>query len=386
MTDSSDYDGANFVINAQPYGFVPVPHSSGSTGLNASEDGGDGYSFSFETRQFTTGEFIELLDALKVPFLEKSGNTSGPPDLLGAGGFAQIKYDEVTNQDGSNKMVVALKEFKNNHGPISHNLEKVSRIEAVSPATITQAFKEVCIMKHPQLSMHPNILQLLGTTDYLGIQQSAAWDRFCLITEYASLGSLGWYLRQHCCEQDRFPWDVKAQLISDIAAGLDALHSCDIIHNDIKCDNVLLFPVSSPTEEKIVAKISDFGCAVLLAETQPKRTRAATEYFAAPEACSQQCIVHSSRDTYALGLVVLQIITGRDPFVGVAGDVREYKTSPKFLEHVHERFDSFFPSTPKMKEFAASLLAVDPAQRPCELSCLTSLLKAPTYPLHTISH
>src|ERR1700738_4494542 len=127
MTDSSDYDGADSVINAQLYGIVPVPNSPGGSG----QDGGDGYSFSFETRQFTTVEFIELLDALKVPFLEKSGNTTGPPlDLLGAGGFAQIKYDEVTNQDGSSKKGVAFKEFKDSHGPISHDLEKVRRIEA----------------------------------------------------------------------------------------------------------------------------------------------------------------------------------------------------------------------------------------------------------------
>ena len=57
--------------------------------------------------------------------------------------------------------------------------------------------------------------------------------------------------------------EVKMKISDDIAAGLHSMHSCDIVHNDVKCSNILVF--SLPSEQNIVAKISDFGSSVLLA-------------------------------------------------------------------------------------------------------------------------
>src|SRR5436190_1605147 len=101
------------------------------------------------------------------------------------------------------------------------------------------------------------------------------------------------WLLKNCrlaCPRDRNPqaeWELKTKILDDIAAGLHSIHTCDVVHNDVKCSNILLF--SSPSEQReVVAKISDFGCSILLAGTQPTRKAAATTRFASPESYSPQ--------------------------------------------------------------------------------------------------
>lgn len=56
--------------------------------------------------------------------------------------------------------------------------------------------------------------------------------------------------------------DIKYQLALDIVAGIEALHSLNIVHGDIKPDNVLVFKDSQNEKVPFCAKISDFGVCV----------------------------------------------------------------------------------------------------------------------------
>jgi serine/threonine protein kinase len=42
----------------------------------------------------------------------------------------------------------------------------------------------------------------------------------------------------------------------DVALGLVALHDCNILHGDIKCENII---IREHEERGIIAKITDFG-------------------------------------------------------------------------------------------------------------------------------
>ena len=131
---------------------------------------------------------------------------------------------------------------------------------------------------------------------------------------------------------------MKFELIFDVASGLQALHYNDIVHNDIKSSNIVLF--SSPKEKKqIIAKISDFGCSVLLASKATK-SAAATLLFAPPEAYSSSYVVHPSRDIYSFGVLVLEIIGQRRPFMSSEGlgNLWEFKKNEaKMLQYTAQR-------------------------------------------------
>lgn len=191
-------------------------------------------------------------------------------------------------------------------------------------------------MKHPQLSNHPNILSLLGFTEMDNLRESGgqytSTRHLSLVIEYADVDSVECFLQRF---GSAMIWEMKNSIICNVAAGLQALHAVDVVHNDIKASNILLFSSPGPPK-RVVAKISDFGCAVLLATTKPRRAAAGTILFAAPEAYSPLCIVEPSRDVYSFALVILHISRGSSPFLGLTNEqVLQYKQDiVQFLKYV----------------------------------------------------
>jgi hypothetical protein len=117
--------------------------------------------------------------------------------------------------------------------------------------TILQELRVLC---HPSLSEHENIINLLGLDfqeDYDDYQ--LAWPVIAM--EYAEYGSLDDYQQNAILDHA-----LTCELLLDIALGLDALHRCNVIHGDVKSENVLI--CRHPTR-KVVAKVSDFGLAII---------------------------------------------------------------------------------------------------------------------------
>ena len=104
--------------------------------------------------------------------------------------------------------------------------------------------------------MHPSIVRLFGL---------CTEDPFCIAMELAeyeldcgdskvkctSLYHMNEQLRGHRME---LPWKIRFRLAKEIAAGLDYLHSRNVLHRDIKSPNILL-------DRHCQVKISDFGLA-----------------------------------------------------------------------------------------------------------------------------
>ncbi|KAF6837449.1 serine threonine-protein phosphatase 6 regulatory ankyrin repeat subunit b [Colletotrichum plurivorum] len=115
---------------------------------------------------------------------------------------------------------------------------------------------EAQIMRHPPLRAHPNLPCALGYGwDHLG----SSFIPY-LVVEYAPLGTL----RQYLGKAKPKLVDVEI-LLGDVASALAALHTCGIIHGDVKLDNVLVFP-SWDRPAKALAKVTDFGHAIILQE------------------------------------------------------------------------------------------------------------------------
>ncbi|PPF75381.1 serine/threonine protein kinase, partial [Subtercola sp. Z020] len=109
---------------------------------------------------------------------------------------------------------------------------------------------------------------------------------------------------------------VAARVAADIAGGLAAMHAQGIVHRDLKPANILLAPTGlpSPTHR---AKLADFGIAHLVGADRMTTvgTVIGTASYLSPEQATGAAPGPAS-DIYALGLVVLEGLTGRREYPG----------------------------------------------------------------------
>ncbi|MDR6572067.1 tRNA A-37 threonylcarbamoyl transferase component Bud32 [Curtobacterium sp. 320] len=100
---------------------------------------------------------------------------------------------------------------------------------------------------------------------------------------------------------------------AQVADGLAAAHAQGIVHRDVKPANVLL------ESDGVHVKLADFGIALLRdgARATQTGTVMGTAAYIAPEQVLAQPITGKA-DVYALGLMLLEALTGKQPFPGSA--------------------------------------------------------------------
>ena len=100
-----------------------------------------------------------------------------------------------------------------------------------------------------------------------------------------------------------------------IAEALEASHAANVIHRDLKPDNVFLVGKSAGkgTEEDI--RIVDFGAAKIVGGSKLTRPGIVfgTPYYMSPEQASGEAI-DARADVYSLGILLFEMLTGRVPF------------------------------------------------------------------------
>jgi len=140
----------------------------------------------------------------------------------------------------------------------------------------------------------------------------------------------------------------------EIARALGAAHAHDLVHRDVKPQNILI------TEEG-TAKITDFGIARPLTEaalTMPGRVLATTDYIAPEQALGEP--VSGRSDLYSLGIVLFEMLTGDVPFHGESAVAVAMK-------HVREQVPDVQRLRPGVSAATAAVVeratAKDPARR-----------------------
>jgi serine/threonine-protein kinase len=108
------------------------------------------------------------------------------------------------------------------------------------------------------------------------------------------------------------PFREAAELMMVLARAMHYAHEHQIIHRDLKPGNILLTSAGVP-------KIADFGLAKRL-EGDISQTRSGTlmgtpGYMAPEQARGENHDIGPAADTYALGAILYELLTGRAPFV-----------------------------------------------------------------------
>ncbi|KAJ0266236.1 Protein STRUBBELIG-RECEPTOR FAMILY 2 [Hirschfeldia incana] len=152
---------------------------------------------------------------------------------------------------------------------------------------------------------HPNIVTLLGFCIDNG--------QHLLVYEY--VGHLSLYNAMHDQVYKPLSWGLRLRIAIGVARALDYLHSSfslPIAHSDLKATNILL-------DEELTPRIADCGLASLRPLTSNSVKLRASEIaiqntgYIAPEH-GQPGSSGTKSDTFALGVLLLELLTGRKAF------------------------------------------------------------------------
>jgi serine/threonine protein kinase len=133
-------------------------------------------------------------------------------------------------------------------------------------------------------------------------------NNYFYIMDYVGGGSL----RDLLYKQSIFPILDAIDMALDICGALEAIHRRDVIHNDLKPDNILM---PEQRTERLVM-ISDFGSASLVGSRgglSTGMTGPRTLYYSSPELLKEEPVDKRS-DLYAVGVMLYEMIVGEVPF------------------------------------------------------------------------
>ncbi|TAQ87976.1 hypothetical protein B7494_g3705 [Chlorociboria aeruginascens] len=215
--------------------------------------------------------------------------------------FEELNHEAVVGEGESfrvercryNNEVVAVKHVKLK-GSQSNSQSAYDRMQSV--------LLEIQIMRHDPLKEHPNILSALG---YGWKSQGDSLLPY-IVVEYATHGSLRTWLQATCRHIK-----TKFKIAGDVASGLMALHMCNIIHGDLKLDNIVVVPFQDRVI-KVIAKLCDFSHSIILKEGSRDFKYFGTVLYNAPEVELQDTFKIAREalckcDIWAFGLSIWEI-------------------------------------------------------------------------------
>nr|CAB3263651.1 MAP/microtubule affinity-regulating kinase 3 [Phallusia mammillata] len=166
--------------------------------------------------------------------------------------------------------------------------------KALNPSSLQKLFREVRIMKNLD---HPNIVKL-----YEVIENS---KQLLLVMEYANGGEVFDYLVAHGRMKEK---EARAKF-RQIVSSVQYLHSKNIVHRDLKAENLLL-------DADMNIKIADFGFSNEFTPGRKLDTFCGSPPYAAPELFQGKKYDGPEVDVWSLGVILYTLVSGSLPFDG----------------------------------------------------------------------
>lgn len=143
---------------------------------------------------------------------------------------------------------------------------------------------------------HPNLVSLYGCT-------SRHSRELVLVYEYVPNGTVADHLHGEFAKPGALPWLTRMKIAVETASALKYLHASDIIHRDVKTNNILL-------DKNFCVKVADFGLSRLFptdvshVSTAPQGTPG----YVDPE--YHECYQLTGKsDVFSFGVVLIELIS-----------------------------------------------------------------------------
>ncbi|KAF3431919.1 hypothetical protein FNV43_RR26655 [Rhamnella rubrinervis] len=203
--------------------------------------------------------------------LQKATNNFDSEKELGDGGFGTVYHGKL--KDGRE---VAVKRL------YQHNYKRVEQFK-----------NEVEILTRLR---HKNLVSLYGCT-------SRHSRELLLVYEYIPKGTVADHLHGDRAQPGSLPWSIRMSIAIETATALTYLHASDIVHRDVKTNNILL-------DNNFSVKVADFGLSRLFPTdvTHISTCPQGTPGYVDPE--YHQCYQLTTKsDVYSFGVVLIELIS-----------------------------------------------------------------------------
>nr|POE84433.1 leaf rust 10 disease-resistance locus receptor-like protein kinase-like 1.1 [Quercus suber] len=229
------------------------------------------YSGTFSKSDLEVGSIYFGVPVFSYSELEEATNNFDLEKELGDGGFGTVYHGKL--HDGREVAVKRLYE---------HNYRRVE-----------QFMNEVKILTRLH---HKNLVSLYGCTSHHSRE-------LLLVYEYIPNGTVADHIHGHRATPSSLTWPTRMSIAIETASALAYLHASDIIHRDIKTNNILL-------DDNFCVKVADFGLSRLFPNDVSHVSTApqGTPGYMDPE--YHQCYQLTSKsDVYSFGVVLIELIS-----------------------------------------------------------------------------
>jgi len=184
---------------------------------------------------------------------------------------------------------------------------------------------------------HPNIVQLMGLCKHT--------SGLYIVTEYIPGGNLRKKLKDKSIEMS---WELRAKIAVDVSAAMAYLHSRNVIHRDLKSQNLLV-------DKNWKIKVCDFGFARDTDKTEVMTVCGTDEWMAPEVALGRK--YDEKADVFSFGMVMTELVTREKP---------KERSGGRAFAFLPEPFKKSAPSDcpPELINLACEMAEFYPEKRP----------------------
>ncbi|CAN4124855.1 unnamed protein product [Withania somnifera] len=222
-------------------------------------------------------ELEEHCEYLGIPVfsyaeLEEATNKFSSSRQLGDGGYGTVYYGKLNGKELAVKSL-----YEHNHRQMQQFINEIEILTRLR---------------------HPNLVTLYGCT-------SRRSRELFLVYEYVPNGTIADHLHGHRAKDKLLMWPIRLKIAIETASALVYLHASDIIHRDVKTNNILL-------DNNFCVKVADFGLSkrfpndVTHISTAPQGTPG----YVDPQ--YHECYQLTDKsDVYSFGVVLVELISSK---------------------------------------------------------------------------